>query len=199
MANEIPDYPAKGEGRPSPASLSRAPSWGLLGFLLGVGFMSLSPFDGGPDLGFVSPVERAQPAVPPKEEPVQPEEPKPEAEPVSLAPRPLSEIEAVFEAYGQYAVWDRDVTQVAMWNAQTGRFSDAYEVMRRGDVLWFRSIPLLTRPLLALVDHPESPLVFTETEELRREREAARRQLVPAIPEPSPMPDRRPKVEMPRP
>ena len=82
----------------------------------------------------------------------------------------LTKIEAVFEAYGQPAVWDNDLTEVALWNSETKSFSEFYEIRRTRDALYYRSIPRLTR---RVIRHgkllPDSPLQFTETEEQYRE------------------------------
>lgn len=145
--------------------MSRTPSWVLLGFILGTLFMGLLP--------------QREP------EKVQPPKPEAQAQPKAAkeaAPRRLSDIEAVFSEWGKYAIWDQDRTEVALWNSQTNSFSDAYEVLREGEMLYFRSIPALTRPLLAHATHSESPLVFTETVEMRRKWLEARRELVPARP-----------------
>jgi hypothetical protein len=96
--------------------------------------------------------------------------PPPEKPPAAQPPAPrLTTIEAVFAEWGKYAVWDQDVTEVALWNSGTGDYSDAYEVLRAGDALFFRSIPRLTRPILThgLPDDENRPIEFTETEAQR--------------------------------
>jgi len=89
---------------------------------------------------------------------------------VRLEPAPLSRIEAVFEDWGQHAVWWDDKTEVALWNSETKSFSEFYEVRKLKDELFFRSIPKLSR-LEVRHGKPltESPLVFTETAEQYRE------------------------------
>ena len=57
---------------------------------------------------------------------------------------------------------------VALWNDRDKAYSDYFEVRRFGDVYYFRSIPHLTRRIIAR-GRPESPLLFTETEEQYRE------------------------------
>jgi hypothetical protein len=78
-------------------------------------------------------------------------------------------IEAVFEQYGHYAVWKNDVTEVALWNADTKDFSDLYEVARMDNTYYFRSIPHLTRPVLTHGVPADCPLIFTETVEQRQQ------------------------------
>ncbi len=78
-------------------------------------------------------------------------------------------IEAVFEQYGHYAVWKNDVTEVALWSADTKDFSDFYEVARMDNTYYFRSIPHLTRPVLTHGVPADCPLMFTETVEQRQQ------------------------------
>jgi hypothetical protein len=137
---------------PSPAKMSKAPSWLMLGFLLGAGFV----------WGFRRGEEKTEPPVV-----TLTEWPKARTVPAS----PLTTIEGVFAAYGQNAVWSNDVTEVAMWRTDTREFSEFYEVRRVGDALYFRSIPRLTRPLIRHGAPPprDTPLDFTESEEQYRE------------------------------
>ncbi|HVU23189.1 MAG TPA: hypothetical protein VHE13_03620 [Opitutus sp.] len=130
---------------PSPARLSKTPSWITLGFLLGALFVLVLPHEPPP----------AAPPAPPRV--VKLERPK------------LTEIEAVFAAWGDHAVWGHDVTEVALWDMDTHSYSICYEVLRSGDIYFFRSIPKLTRPVLTHGVPANSPLLFTETEESRRE------------------------------
>jgi len=129
--------------------MSRTPSWVLLGFGLGVFFMWLLPRD------------EAPPAPPAPQAPAS-------AKPAAPARRRLSDIEAVFEMWGRFAVWDQNRTEVALWSPSANSYSDFYEVLREDDTLWFRSIPRLTRPLIAHATKSDAPLVFTETAEMRR-------------------------------
>jgi hypothetical protein len=121
---------------------SQVPSWVTLGFALGALFVMALP----------RPKEKAAP-TPPEPEPVQ----RP------LTPPQLTTIEAVFAQWEQYAVWSGDVTEVALWNAESRSFSDYYEVLRIGEHRYFRSISRLTRPLLTHGVVTESPLQFTES------------------------------------
>ena len=131
-----------------PEKPSRIPSWAMLGFVLAL------------------PRRASKPQA---EEPVQ-------AVPLAapLAPPRLTTIEAVFAAWGKYAVWDGDLTQVALWSAETKNFSDCFEVFRAGDALYFRSIPRLTHPVLTHGVTGDSPLQYTETEAQRQQWLGAR-------------------------
>jgi hypothetical protein len=105
-------------------------------------------------------------APPPRAAPVQAlPEPPPQGKP--LAPPRISTIEAVFDAYGQYAVWDHDTTEVALWNSEAKSFSDCFEVMRTPEGYFFRSIPHLTHPILTHGVKGDPPIRFTETAEQR--------------------------------
>jgi hypothetical protein len=134
---------------PSPAGLSKTPSWITLGFMLGVLFVWALEHRGG------APADQPSLASP--------------SETVVKLERPrLTEIEAVFAQWGDAAVWDRDLAEVALWDADRKAYSIFYEVLRRDGHFYFRSIPRLTRPILTRGARTESPLLFTETEETRR-------------------------------
>lgn len=140
------------EEAPRPKPPSMAFSWATLGFILGALFVLAAPWH--------------HPEPPPPETPSAPP-PAPPAERVS--PPELTTIEAVFDKYQKYAVWDEDTTQVVLFDPQTKSFSDPYEVLRSGGAYYFRSIPELTRPLLTHGVPEDCPLEFTETEEQREE------------------------------
>ena len=161
---------------PTPSKLSKTPSWVMLGFILGALFVWMLPHDEKP----AAPPEPVRKIVPP--------------EPARTALTTLTTIEAVFEAWGKYAVWDNELTEVALWNSTTGSFSECYEVKRSGDALHYRSILKLThRPITDRRKISESPLLFTETEEQYRNwLEHGRSEPPPppptlATPEPSPV------------
>ena len=138
----------------SASKMSKTPSWIMLGFLLGAIFVAaLPPFRKPP-----APESVAFRAV-------EPPKPRPPRDPPQL-----TTIEAVFAAWGKSAVWSEDVTEVALWNDHEKEYSDLYEVRRVGDAYYFRTIPRLTRRIIARGKPiPESPLLFTETEEQYRE------------------------------
>jgi hypothetical protein len=154
---------------PSRAELSKTPSWVMVGFVLGVlavlGFQrERRPPGGEPAAAAPSTREETAPASPTISE----DAPR---SITSLADRPsLAVIEAVFEQWGGYALWENDVTEVALWNSVSNEFSDYFEVMRSPSGFYFRSIPRLTRPWTDARPPRESPLRFTEPHEQRRAR-----------------------------
>lgn len=149
------------ERLPSPARLSKTPSWITLGFVLGALFV------------FALPREEHKP------EPVRP------PPPVKLERPTLTEIEAVFADWGEGAVWENDLTEVALWDRDRKSYSLFYEVLRSGDNYYFRSIPNLNRPLLTEGVRPNSPLLFTEPESNRNERQRRRWESIMGTPPPT--------------
>ncbi|MCC6414598.1 MAG: hypothetical protein IT582_01640 [Opitutaceae bacterium] len=136
---------------PPPSRLSKTPSWLMLGFVLGAGFVWLLP--------------RPGPRI--IEVPVKDNTPPPL---IALSTKPdLSELEAVWNDWQQYAVWDNDRTEVAMWDAAVGKYARFYEVLRVDGVFYFRSIPTLTRPVLTHGVSTSAPLLFTEPDGRREE------------------------------
>ncbi len=130
--------------------LSTAPSWTLLGFLFGlVAMYSLY------ERLFLEP-----PAAPPA--PVQVE--------VERRVPPVVDVEAVFLRYQDNAIWEHDLTEVALWNPSTGRFSEYFEVVRTGGRFFFRSVDALTRPVVEYEGEEPVPIRFTETEAQRAKR-----------------------------
>ncbi len=143
-------YPLPG----SAAKLSKTPSWVMLGFIGGA--------------CFVYAMMRREEAPAPAPGALQMIAPAPLAAP--RAAPPLSTIEAVFEQWGEYAVWSGNTTEVALWNKDERQFSDCYEVRRIAGQNFFRIIPELTRRVIRHGrELPDSPLQFTETEEQYRE------------------------------
>ena len=116
-------------------------------------------------------------------------------------PRTFTLIEDVFAEWGRYAVWENDLTEVALWNSNRNSYSDRYEVMRSGDNnYYFRSISQFTRPVMTHGQKPNSPLQFTETQALRDEwlherNEITYRALSEAARENIPAPGAKPVVE----
>lgn len=138
--------------RPSVSQLSKTPSWVMLGFILGALVVWTLPRKEPPARTIVVQAVPSKPAVP-IESPL------------------LTTVEAVFARWSDYAVWDHDLTQIAMWNSSVGEFAEYYEVLRTGGSYYFRSIPDLTH---RVIRHgkpvpTECPLRFTETEEQYRE------------------------------
>ncbi len=139
---------------PSPSQLSKIPSWISLGFVLGALFVWALP----------TPEVEAPAAAPAAEPP-----PTVASARVRSGPAPLSDIEAVFEVWGRYAIWYNDLSEVALWDTETKEFSRYYEVLRTGDAYYFRTIDRLTRPILTHGIRVDGPLLFTETEAMREE------------------------------
>lgn len=162
--------PDKPKSRPSVSQLSKTPSWVMLGFILGAFFVW---------------------ALPRRETTVRPIVLAPHVEKrVELEPRKLTTIEAVFDQWSQYAVWDDDVTQVALWNSASGDFAEFYEVRRMDGAYYFRSLPQLTHRVIRR-GPPQCPLRFTETEEQYQERRQEG--------QPDPLPENpRPSLPLPR-
>lgn len=161
--------------RPSPSQLSRTPSWIMLGFILGVLFVLALPRREPPPRPVV-----AAPTPPP---------------PRRTEPPQLTTVETLFAQWSRYAVWDNDVTQIALWDPAVGAFSDYYEVRRIDGHAYFRSIPRLTNRIIRHGPQPPSacPIRFTETEGQYREwRDEGRFERpdtsVPAIEPPAYMP-----------
>lgn len=152
------DVPAQKKDR-----LSTIPSWIMVGFIAGALF----------SLGVQRELvrrdhEKAAAAQPPPPPPAK-QEPLPSLS--ALKDRSsLSAIENVFTEFESNAVWKNDVTEVALWNAQTNKFSECFEVLRSGDNYFFRTIPALTRPVIRPNMTPDLPLRFTEPEEVQMTR-----------------------------
>ncbi len=133
--------------RPSIKDLSKTPSWVMVGFILGALFVHSLP--------------RSETPAP------RPIVLAPAPRPVVVERSPLTTIEAVFAQWSEQAVWENDVTQVALWNAEVGAFVECYEVRRVDGAFYFRSISHLTNRVIQHGKAPpaECPLRFTETEE----------------------------------
>ncbi|MBC7366640.1 MAG: hypothetical protein H7343_07485 [Undibacterium sp.] len=137
------------------AKPSLVPSWIMLGFLIGALFVWALP---------------ARKPAPPRLE-------KSEPRTVIMKTVPqFTTVEAVFTEWGKYAVWDNELTEIALWSSETKDYTDCFEVLRSGSSYFFRSIPRLTRPVLTHGTRENSPLQFTETEAQRAEWLGEKRQ-----------------------
>jgi hypothetical protein len=160
------------DAAPKPRDLSKTPSWIMVGFLLGVAAL----------LGFQAQMRRwerraaAENPPPPLVVPSPPAPPSALLEAVRRGP-PLAEVEAAFRAWEKHAQWTPELTtEVALWSEQVGRFAHAFEVVRVGDEVFFRSIDGLTRDTVSDGLAEGSPIVFTENPDRRVRRiEEARR------------------------
>ncbi len=138
---------------PSPARMSKVPSWISVGFVLGalVGWTLREP------------------------KPVPPPPPK-VIEVVKFEPRPnqVPTVEALFEKWRHLAAWrDDDTTEIAVWNPDSKEFTEAYEVKRVGDDFYFRSLPHLTRKLINYGEKlpADAPIRFASVEDRARSTE----------------------------
>lgn len=173
--------------RPPRGKLSSTPSWVMLGFVLGALFVWLLPSRESPRRQ-----DKPEAAQPPSAPAKAKSAPKPSAPPKQAR---LTDVEAVFFAYGDFAVWDANKTEIAVWNAERKSYADFYEVLRHEGDLYFRSIPQLTRPVLTHGTKTDLPLLYTETQEMRERWLETRRQLVPGVRAQPPVQEP-PKVEL---
>lgn len=134
--------------------LSQAPSWILLGFVVGAVFVFLLRRQYIVEEALLAPPAVEAPASAASENLASPTAAR-AGEPTAAA------FDAVWRAWGHHAVWVDDTTQVALWNAKSGDYSDAFEVVRRGDEFYFRPLPALTRPMVDRGLGVGAPLQFT--------------------------------------
>lgn len=139
------DYESESAARPMVPKPSKTPSWITLGFILGALFVWWLPREEAP--ASATPTVRTVRLERPKE----------------------TEIEAVFADWGHYAIWENGLTEVALWDPAQNAYAVCYEVLRAGDIFYFRSIPRLTRPILNHGVRADSPLQFTEPEAAHKE------------------------------
>lgn len=132
-----------------PSKPSAAPSWVFLGFVLGALCVLAIP---------------SKRKSEPEAQPVPVEKPAP---PPAFNSKRFEEVQAVFSAYSQYAVWQNDLTQICVYDPGLNRFAECYEVFRSGDQLYFRTIPSLTWPILTHGIPDNAPIEFTEPTESR--------------------------------
>ena len=151
--------------RPPPPreKLSKTPSWIMVGFVAGCLFaytvqQELARRD-------AEALARKTPPPAPAETPAKPIEP-----PRSAPYLGLNDMEAIFRGSLAGVVWENDLTEVAMWNPSTQKFSELLEVMRSGEYFYFRAIPTLTRPLISPNVEPGVLLRYTEPERVRAQR-----------------------------
>lgn len=89
------------------------------------------------------------------------------AAPIQRDAGTLASLEVTFERWGGYAVWANDVTELAAWDPRQKKHSDFFEVRRADGKFYFRTIPVLTRPLIEHGVRTSLPFWFTETPEMR--------------------------------
>jgi len=145
---------SRSKERVSTSELSKVPSWILLGFAIGGLFVFLLRREyvdsetqpPATTVGTAEPVAVVATASSVTERKGEPS---------------LSSIEAVWAVWGIHAIWDGDLTQVALWNTAIAEFSDCFEVTRRSDQVYFRSIAHLSHPVIDRGLGKHSPLQFT--------------------------------------
>jgi len=165
LENDDP-LPGQAPSRPpSVKKLSKTPSWIMLGFVIGAAAVLSLPRS--PEVVYV-PVsdESLLPTALAHQSPLVAE---PQQEP------DFTIVEAVFSEWQNYAVWDGDVTEIALWDSEVGRYARFYEVLRApassaggAITFYYRSIPVLTRPVLTHGVSASAPLLFTEPDALRQ-------------------------------
>jgi hypothetical protein len=140
--------------------LSKTPSWIMVGFVFGCVFAYVANRE----------MEKRRPK--PTVEPPVVTRPVEQAPAVPLSAMRLSqnEVDAIFRQFAAGAVWENDITEVAVWNPVMKKFSDLVEVMRSGEYFYYRPIQRLTRPLISIEPEPGVLLLFTETEAARETR-----------------------------
>ncbi|MGC4074531.1 MAG: hypothetical protein QM760_18935 [Nibricoccus sp.] len=143
--------------------LSKTPSWIMVGFVIGCVFAYIVNRE----------VERrGQGTVP---GPVASSRPAPAPAPAVPETPPAmrlsqNEVDAMFHQVSENAVWENDLTQIAVWNPLTKKFSDLVEVMRSGEYFYYRPLTHLTRPLITAEAGEGVLILFTETEAARAKR-----------------------------
>jgi hypothetical protein len=133
--------------RPKP---SKIPSWIMLGFLLGAIFVWALPHPRESVARDPAPAAVVE---------------RPVLSSIPTHPR-LTDVEAVFEEWGnQYALWAGDTTYVCMWDSESKTYRDCFQVIRRGDDLFFFRSISRPRNLRARDGVPTgSPLEFLNPE-----------------------------------
>jgi len=151
--------------KPPRETLSKTPSWIMVGFIIGVIFAYGVQREG-------TRRNSPKPVPPPTAAPVAaPAKTEPLRSDAALKNRAsLSAIENIFTQYESQAVWHNDLSEVALWNAETGKYAECLEVMRSGEYYYVRTIPRLTRAVIRQTTDPAAPLLFTEPIDVQLKR-----------------------------
>lgn len=145
MADDAPKVPQP--------KLSKTPSWIMVGFIAG----ALFAYGVQQQASRRAETKAVAPIAPP------PAPTEPARSGAALKDRAsLTAIENIFVQFQEKAVWHNDLTEVALWNAETNKYSELFEVMRSGEYLYFRTLPHLTRAVIRQNVDPNCPLKFTE-------------------------------------
>lgn len=157
--------------KPTKESLSKTPSWVMLGFVIGciVALTVKRDLDARDKTAATAAAAAAAAKAQAAQIEAAQAPPKPATPPAKLS---LSDLEAVFQRWQSKAVWRHEITEVAYWDPTTNKYSEFVEVLRSGEDLYFRSIPRLTRPLIDEDVDSAVPIRFTELEEMRAARRA---------------------------
>lgn len=152
------------DAKPTRESLSKTPSWVMLGFVIGCIVMwTIKTESPAPAPVRPQPTTSA-PSTPPTFQAPPEKEDKPDAS--------LSDMEAVFDRWKGDAIWHHDLTEVAFWNRTTNKYDNFVEVLRNGDDYYFRTIPKLTQNLIEAGVPHDAPIKFTEPDSVRAERQS---------------------------
>ena len=140
---------------------SNIPLWLTAGFVAGLGFAWLVLNQTTAPAGATAAeAARAQQSATPVTLPLIPAWPRDQAQ--------LGQVEEFFMSWGGYCIWKNNVSQFVLWNGETGRQSDFYEVRRSNRTYYFRT---LAKPDWPLIDHGalvRSPMGFAEPPEARK-------------------------------
>lgn len=149
------------ESKSTRESLSKTPSWIMLGFVIGCVVMwtirKETLYADKEEILAKAQYEAAHPKPTPTPPPPQ-------------TRMSLSDMEAIFEEWQGSAVWQFDTTEVVFWNRESNQFIECVQVLKNGDDLFFRTIPKLTRPLIDDGVPKNAPIRFTEPEDVHAER-----------------------------
>jgi hypothetical protein len=130
---------------PSPAQMSKVPSWISVGLAIGVLIgLALRPTPKAPEVRVV--------------------------EVTKMIPRPtaLPTVDAIFEEWqAKFAVWRDDTAQIVVWNQDKQELSDSYEVRRVDGHFYYRPLNHLTRELMNYGDElpANAPIRFAGAKE----------------------------------
>lgn len=177
--------------KPDSEKLSHAPSWILIGFVVGclVAHSAIRYYD-------AHWASKPAPVI----EPVKPPTAAEKAERAKKNRPDLWLVEALFEQRAPEVVWQDNLTEIVLWNEATNDFKDGVEVLRRGDKFYYRSIDQLTRHVIEgsdMFNGERGAIVFTETETARLLRQGKATVEVIKIPDLKP-PGHEKHAELPR-
>ena len=146
------------------AKSSSIPLWLTAGFVAGLGVAwLLNSSRATPPVAEITEAAQANQSATPVTRgalPPIPDMPRAEAQ--------LGQVEEFFMSWGGYCTWKNNVSQFVLWNGESNRHSDFYEVRRSNRTYYFRT---LAKPDWPLIDHGtlvRSPMGFAEPPEVRK-------------------------------